>query len=274
MLEYFFQITNYTNMDINHLATALDELEYSHKKFVPGTPSYYCSKLFISENSLNPLVACASGIITIITHLHRISYCPDPYKLQDNLIHELNDFESRAKEHGQYQHTITAARYALSAVIDEILMCKNWANPVSWDKFPLLSQMKVQNWGLDRFFILLERCCHEPQRNINLMELLYLCLSLGYQGPYRNQQNGSQQLKLMTDKLYYQIRKERGIPSNIILTDTRKSGEPKNIRFHKTPIWLAVPFAGILLTALYGGLTYHVQNSANKLQHSFKRIVT
>src|SRR5436853_447481 len=60
------------------------------------------------------------------------------------------------------------------------------------------------------FLTIMERIVKEPKRYIDLMELLYLCLSMGYQGPYRSNKQSFIELEEITSHLYKHIRAYRG----------------------------------------------------------------
>ena len=48
--------------------------------------------------------------------------------------------------------------------------------------------------GGEKFFEILERLRAEPDRYIDLIELLYVCLALGYEGKYRARPSGQRRL--------------------------------------------------------------------------------
>lgn len=56
----------------------------------------------------------------------------------------------------------------------------------------------------------MERAIKEPALYIDLMELMFLCLSLGYKGQYRTTEHCQFQLELITNNLYKHIRAYRG----------------------------------------------------------------
>ncbi|PJW96372.1 hypothetical protein CWI54_27535, partial [Escherichia coli] len=60
-----------------------------------------------------------------------------------------------------------------------------WANKNEWSKQSLLVHFHNEAWGGEKVFILLERLIREPKRYQDLLEFLWLCLSLGFRGRYK-----------------------------------------------------------------------------------------
>jgi type VI secretion system protein ImpK len=55
----------------------------------------------------------------------------------------------------------------------------------------------------------LNKLSEDPSKNIDMLELLYLCLSLGFQGRYRVKPNGLNELEEIRENLYQTIRNQR-----------------------------------------------------------------
>ena len=56
-----------------------------------------------------------------------------------------------------------------------------------------------ETWGGEKFFVLLSRLTDRPGNNRDLLELLYVCLALGFEGRYRVLQNGKSQLEAVRE---------------------------------------------------------------------------
>lgn len=79
---------------------------------------------------------------------------------------------------------LTAAKYAFVAFIDEMVLTKQPLFKEEWAKHPLqLEYFKEHNAG-EGFFEDLSELRHSPEDNLDLLEIYYLCLLLGYKGKY------------------------------------------------------------------------------------------
>lgn len=120
----------------------------------------------------------------------------------------------------------------------------------------LLSSFHNETFGGEKFFQLLERLSRNPVKHLAMLELMYLCLSLGFEGKYRVMPRGMTELEVIRDSLYRQIRQMRGdIPRDISpqwegLKDARRS------LVRVVPWWVVVLFTAVCLATLYGGFSW------------------
>ncbi|WP_235378984.1 type IVB secretion system protein IcmH/DotU [Candidatus Coxiella mudrowiae] len=59
-----------------------------------------------------------------------------------------------------------------------------------WRQIGLLKTFQGEMWDGERFFVILKRSAEELALHLDLLELGYLCLSLGYQGKYDEKPDG------------------------------------------------------------------------------------
>ena len=105
------------------------------------------------------------------------------------LRQEIEYFENTAEEAGMRYETVKAARYCLCTLLDEFAAKNNWANQ-EWAAHSLLVTFHNETWGGEKFFELLDKIKAEPNKNLNLLELMYYCLVIGYMGKYQVLNNG------------------------------------------------------------------------------------
>jgi type VI secretion system protein ImpK len=63
-------------------------------------------------------------------------------------------------------------------------------------------------WGGEKFFQLLNKLAENPGGNRDLLEFLYVCLALGFEGRYRVVANGRQQLEALRERLAQILRNQ------------------------------------------------------------------
>jgi len=158
----------------------------------------------------NPLESAAAPLLTLLGRLRDAPSHPDPAELRNSVIAEIKAFEAKAQDLDIDRETIFWARYVLCASIDEMVLTTPWGNSSIWQQQSLLITLHNEAWGGEKFFQLLQKLVQNPGRNIELLELMYLCLSFGFEGRYRPLPDGYQQLQLLRDNLYRTIRNQRG----------------------------------------------------------------
>ncbi|UPQ82268.1 MULTISPECIES: type IVB secretion system protein IcmH/DotU [Pseudomonas] len=219
----------------------------------------YAARLRPAETfniSLNPLVAAASSLLSEVVRLKHSYEGEDLHTLNQRLSSELKLFEHRALHDGAESSQVMAARYVLCTAIDEAVVTTPWGNESEWSQMSLLSSFHNETFGGEKFFQLLERLSRNPVKHLPMLELMYLSLSLGFEGKYRVMPRGMLELEAVRDSLYRQIRQLRGdVPREVSphwqgLRDTRR----RLVRI--VPWWMVAMFTLICLGMLYAGFAW------------------
>lgn len=173
----------------------------------PRTKTYYRSKAFVSQIGINPLVAASSPLFFLVDKIATLTTMPNLENLRSDLIHEIHAFEHQAQARDYRPYVILAARYALCLWIDETILNTTWGKQSNWSTMQLTDIHETTH--ANSFFVLLNRCLQEPSLYIDLLELLYLCMSFGMQGDYRHMENGQTQLMDIREQLFETICQQR-----------------------------------------------------------------
>ncbi|MBT8072511.1 MAG: type VI secretion system protein TssL, partial [Xanthomonadales bacterium] len=161
-----------------------------------------------SRPGLNPLEKSASTLLNLLSQIRNTSSHPNPTGLHKQLADEIKNFERDAQRAGIPDKTVFIARYVLCTTIDEFVMSTPWGASSIWNSQSLLSMFHKETRGGERFFHLLNKLNQDPARNIDILELMYVCLSLGFQGRYRVDSNGINELAEIRESLYYTLRNQ------------------------------------------------------------------
>lgn len=159
---------------------------------------------------LNLLADSAGHLFSILGKLKQLKSYRQLNKLQKELIQEINAFQEAIKNHGYNAEYIVICRYILCATFDDILSNTTWGSQNQWNDHSLLAAFNQDVQHQDKFFTIMERAIKEPASYIDLMEFMYLCLSMGYKGQYRSTEHSQYQLEQITNTLYKHIRAYRG----------------------------------------------------------------
>ncbi len=201
---------------------------------------------------LNPLESAASPLLVLLARLKNTSSHSDPAGLRNQLIEEIKNFDSHARELGVTDPTLLkAARYVLCTALDDAVLNTPWGSASIWQQQSLLITFHKEAWGGEKFFQLLESLLKDPGRNLDLLELMYLCLSLGFQGRYRVLKDGRNQLEEVRDHLYHTIRTQRGDFERELSPHWRGVVDRRNPLLRYVPLWVIAALAGALLVGIY-----------------------
>lgn len=215
-----------------------------------------------AADGINPIIAASTNLLNHATGLRERSNAPPFDSLHPMLCEEIKLLENTLHHQGYTSQVVLAARYLLCALIDETLLTHHWNERDTWEQYQLTQTFAREQDSHERFFTILERSSAEPQAYIDLLELGYLCLSLGYQGPYRHKPN--QELIQVMDNLYQLIRLHRPEPSRQLLLASSTAPLPSKSRWKLPPIWVTALMTLIVLALLY--LPYKTR--LEKITHS------
>jgi type VI secretion system protein ImpK len=135
---------------------------------------------------------------------------PDVDQLRRGMVDAVRDFEAQALATGLDTRSLRAARYALCATVDDVVLSTPWGATSSWPQQSLTAEFHGEVTGGERFFEILEQMQRELSRHAEVVELMYLCTSLGFEGRYRVMPRGVAALTELRAGIYRAIRTRRG----------------------------------------------------------------
>jgi type VI secretion system protein ImpK len=158
----------------------------------------------------NPLVAAANHLLNLIPQIRTLTQNTNPSGLRDYLVTQVQRFEQLVRNSGATPETAIGARYCLCTALDEAAALTPWGGSGVWGKHSLLVTFHNETWGGEKFFQLLAKIAQNPQQHKDLLELMYFCISLGFEGRYRVVDNGRSQLDALRQRLVEIIKTVRG----------------------------------------------------------------
>jgi type VI secretion system protein ImpK len=181
--------------------------------FAPKAPPETIHANLASLGGLNPLVAIANPMLAAVPQIRHTLRHPDPDGLLADLSSEIGSLEMTAISAGISDDTVAVAVYALCALLDESAAATPWGR--DWIQNGLLQAMRGDSDGAEGFFRYLDQASAEPEKNADLLEFLYICLALGFEGRYRGAEAGRQALGEVKDRLYELITRRRPRPEGL-----------------------------------------------------------
>ena len=208
-----------------------------------------------SAAGLNPLVQAASPLLLLMGRLRTSLSNPDVAGLKRQALDQIREYEERARNAGIPNEVALAARYVLCAALDEAVLSTPWGGQSEWAAQTLLVTLHRETWGGEKFFDMLERTWGDPARHINLMELQYLCLALGFAGKYAVADRGHARLAEIQSELYRRIRAYRGVPPPDLSLHWQGMQDRRNPLVRYVPWWVIAAFTLVVLTGTF--IYYH-----------------
>ena len=213
----------------------------------------------------NPLVAAANQLLNLIPQIRAMVTNEDPRALQQLLLEHIREFEQRAGASGVPMETIIGARYCICTVLDETAAQTPWGSAGIWPHYSLLVALHNETWGGEKFFQLLARLVQTPHQHIDLIELLYYCVMLGFEGRYRVIDNGRAQLETLKARLLQLIESTRGDRSSLLFVHWRGVQRLASPPWAMVPLWVAAAITLLLAFFIYLWFSYRLSNSSDDL---------
>ncbi len=214
---------------------------------------------------LNPLIAAANPLLNLIPQMRQITMHQDVAGLRDNLAQGLRQFEASARAAGIANEKVIAARYILCTVLDETAASTPWGGSGVWGRHSLLVMFHNEAWGGEKVFQLLTRLAQNPTDNIDLLELLYACIALGFEGRYRVVENGRTELQVLRERLAQLIRRQRGQVEPALSQHWAPAVLPKRKWSTAMPLWIFAAVTALILLGSYMGFSYALNRDSDPL---------
>ncbi len=205
----------------------------------------------VSAYGLNPLVAAANVLLLTAGQLRNTTSHPDPDMLHNLVAREMTNFENSARNKGETPEVIFTARYLLCTFVDEIVLSTPWGSQSAWSQQTLLSKFHNEVGGGEKFFKILDKLLQEPTRNLALLELIYVCLALGFKGKYRVQAGGVGHVEDIQHQLMNTLRQQRGDTERELSPHWRGVEDKRNPLARYVPLWVVSAVAATVLLLLW-----------------------
>ena len=221
---------------------------------------------------LNPLVQAASPLLLRMGQMRSAPGAIDVPSLRRAALDEIRRFEERARAAGVRNEIVLAARYVLCAGMDEAVLSTPSGAQSEWAQHPLLVALHREAWGGEKFFEMLDRIVVDPARHIDLIELQYLILALGFTGKYQMMDRGHEQLADLQHNLHRTIQSQRGTAPPELSLQWRGLEDQRSRLIRYVPWWVVVSAALAILGVTFAIYYTKLANQASPLHERLAQI--
>ena len=229
------------------------------KQLTPSQPysielGYFRSKIFITDSFANPLIAAASPLISLLERIHIAQELPNIDALRTDVSHEFQAFFSRLHQHAYSEEFYTLANYLLAATTDELLGKSYLRLNGCIQTFEAFTPITQDGVGPEEhFFAIITHLLQDPGPFLDLIELAYYCLLIGFEGKYHLEHNGRLILDNLTETLYHTINKYRANKQHKLFKNyvLKTRHDPKNNGRKKIIFVTAISIVSFMLSTQY-----------------------
>ncbi|WP_290004274.1 type IVB secretion system protein IcmH/DotU [Faucicola atlantae] len=225
----------------------------------PSPSAYQLTEVF------NPITEAAKPIFILANAMKRSNSHLTVEAILNKFSILMGEFEETAERHRATYDSIKAAKYCLCTFVDEMAAKAGWADE-TWAQKSLLVTFFDETWGGERFFEILENAKRDIEKNLYLLEFIYICLQFGYKGKYQVLPNGDITIANIKQDLLNIINQHRPDRFDSLLAKgnvTQQITEEK--RKFLVPLWVVAVLTSVLVGAIYFGLQWWLGGHFNKV---------
>lgn len=213
----------------------------------------------------NPLVTAFAPLLEFAPELERAAPPAQPEILRQRLQAGLIEARDAAVALGQPLTRANQAAWFVAALIDDIALNTPWGGHSDWPRQPLVTGLSGEVDAGTRFFRHLEELIAYPNRDPELMELAYLCLSLGFRGQFRPQgPTGEAAIMALRSQIARHLRSP-DVMAAALSPHADGVKVPDEPRRFAVPLWTVWLVAVCLIAGIYTGLSLQLGNKAEQL---------
>jgi type VI secretion system protein ImpK len=218
----------------------------------------------LPPDATNGLRLSAGSLFSLAVELRNLPLCENIGALQERIAGEVGKFQNQARRQGYPDQQINSASYFLCSLLDEIVLNTPWGAQSSWGHNSLLVRFHNEAWGGEAFFTILNQLMQRPTQYGAVLELAYICLSLGFEGKYRVSADGHRALEKLHQELYLTIREFREAPERELSPHWHGIQDSRNKLVKYVPLWVFAAVAAVLLMLVYLGLTFLLKGPSDR----------
>ncbi|WP_284944987.1 type VI secretion system protein TssL, long form [Acidisoma cladoniae] len=219
----------------------------------------------LPEGAGSPLVSAAAGCLSLLGRLRNAFSVPEPRMLREHAVQELRRFEQTMRRQNLPMEQLRPAHYALCASLDDVVQATPWGSRGAWADASLVSTFHQEVRSGERFFDLLAQLRQNPGKFLHVLELMYLCMSLGMQGRYRLSPRGPAELDRVREETYVLIMRNHAPTEPALSPHWQGVAAPYTRHRFVIPLWLAALIGLGLIGLVYAWAAFGLAGQSDRL---------
>ena len=203
----------------------------------------------------NPLLAAAANLLILFGRLRTGLVAMDAVPLMEHVTREIAAFEQNAQAAGADPMEVQVAKYAICGTADDIVQNLPGADKGVWIQYSMVARFFQKRDSGVGFFQEAEKAMQAPAQRYNLLELMLVCMSLGFEGQYRTLPNGAVELARIRAAIYESLRRVHPRPDDDVSVTWQPVAMGGRRAFGQTPLWVIGAIAVAMIVAAFATLS-------------------
>lgn len=219
----------------------------------------------------NIILSYASNILMLASNIRSLEPSNSIEQLRLDIEKLVVKFDQQMQDSGLNKEVVLTARYLICCLVDELVLSTPWGSDSVWSHQTLLGKFHNETSGGEKFFLIVNKLLENPQRNLDLIELCYVCISTGFCGKYRVLNQGEGELLQISQKLYQPIEKYRPIDRDLS-PNWQGIGKAEKSFGRTLPAFFIYILFGFVLIALYIGLLTSLKTKVEPIYQKIESV--
>lgn len=215
--------------------------------------------------SENPLLAAAMPLLRAMTDLPALLRQDQKATLKAMLVEAVLEFQAVCERLDVRRDHMLAASYSLCTALDEAVIRQPWGG-TGWAVNSLLIQVHGDTGGGVKVFQLMGRLVKTPNEHIDVIQLMYRLISLGFVGRYAGQADGPRTLETLRQQLYGLIATARGNVPHELSPHWRGETEGRFGMLRTVPVWVSWSVMALAVFGVFSWNKYQLMQKTAALE--------
>ncbi len=222
------------------------------------------------ESEYRRLAEIYADCFALILQLRSTDALGDPETLRGRTKELIKQAERKAERAGISREDARRASFAIVAFIDETILASDWQHKEEWMSRPLQQELFDRYDAGEEFFEKLETLRDDPGVHAEVLEVYYLCMTLGFKGKY--QLHSQEQLRLSIEDVREQLsgRTDRRLRK----LSPRALPEDQAVNEFKTkiPLWVIAVVALTIAALTYIGMSFYISGAESDVASEIQQL--
>lgn len=198
----------------------------------------------------NALLKAAGPLLLLLGRLRANLSSAPATQMIGQVGETIEAFDHEVRAAGFTAEQTRTAKYIICAFADDIVQNIPGEDRHVWTQYSMLSRFFGERTGGVRFFEELERAKRDPGVNYDLLELMHVCLALGFEGVHRTSAGGAANLQMIQRSLFETLRRVKQ-PDPELSPRWQGQALASRIAGFKVPVWSVAAVAAVAVLGLY-----------------------
>ena len=213
----------------------------------------------------NKLINAFSPLLGLAPELEAVSPPDNPDVLRARLLDNLTYARDNAVSAGLSLTQADKGAWFVAALLDDIALNTPWGGNSGWPRMPLVAELYGNVDAGTRFFDLTDDLMTYPARDPDLLQLVFMCLSLGFRGKHRISSDGGEAALTQLRSQMSRAMGGRDALDQPLSPNWQGVMADDEDRGFIAPLWAIGVVCAALITAIYAGLGISLSNRGEQL---------